>query len=209
MNCKTNGLIQSFAPAIVKMCSNSKGQYDENSIARCAKRQEVANMAWSCAVLEEYPKDLMPLLYTALFGKNCDGDPSTECSYGLHVGATKYVETFGSGDKSVLVCLVNPMNVVAVPNYDNSKIRVREYFPFALGTFEDGKIDIIEDKYFEYDYKSHEESELKALLESRGIKDARSFAMSTVEDTRNDEEYYEILESRVIDLTKMIANVTF
>jgi hypothetical protein len=33
-------------------------------------------MAWSCAVLEEYPKDLMPLLYTALFGKNCDGDPN-------------------------------------------------------------------------------------------------------------------------------------
>ncbi len=75
LNCKSNGLIQCFAPAIIKMCSNSKGQYDDKSIARFIKRQEVANIAWSCAVLEEYPKDLMPLLYSALFGKKCGGDP--------------------------------------------------------------------------------------------------------------------------------------
>ena len=58
------------------MCSNSKGVYDDKSIARCIKRQEVANLAWSCAVLKEYPKPLMPLLYTALFGKDSNGDPS-------------------------------------------------------------------------------------------------------------------------------------
>ena len=51
----------------------------------------------------------------------CDGDPAIDCSYGLHVGATKYVERFGRGGSVVLVCLVNPANVVAVPNYDHSK----------------------------------------------------------------------------------------
>lgn len=75
LNCKANGMIESFAPSIVHMCSSNTGVYTEESIARCMKRQEVANLAWSCAVLEEYPKHLMPLLYTALFGRDSQGDP--------------------------------------------------------------------------------------------------------------------------------------
>lgn len=75
LNCKANGMIESFAPCILQMCSIGNGSYTEESIARCIKRQEVANLAWSCAVSEEYPKELMPLLYTALFGKGCQGDP--------------------------------------------------------------------------------------------------------------------------------------
>ncbi len=66
----------------------------------------------------------------------CDADPLRDCSNGLHVGATSYVETFinnhSKGDTAILVCLVNPANIVAVPNYDHSKMRVSEYFPIAL-----------------------------------------------------------------------------
>jgi len=75
LNYKADGMIENFAPYIVKMCSKGKGTYDEASIARCIKRQEVANIAWSCAVLEEYPKTLMPLLYTALFGQDGKSNP--------------------------------------------------------------------------------------------------------------------------------------
>jgi len=82
----------------------------------------------------------------------CDADPAIDCSYGLHCGATKYVERFGQGSSVILACLVNPANVVAVPKYDHSKMRVSEYFPFAYATYEDGKIDIIEQAYFEDDY---------------------------------------------------------
>lgn len=131
----------------------------------------------------------------------CDGDPKHDCSYGLHVGATKYVENFrGFGESPVLVCLVNPMHVVAVPQYDHSKMRVCEYFPFAHGTVNnDEKIEIIEKPYFENDYINHEEKELKELL-SLNKDDIRKTAKNTTSDDRDIDEYLNILESRVVDL---------
>jgi hypothetical protein len=131
--------------------------------------------------------------------EECDADPKVSCSYGLHVGATSYVQSFANSNSVVLVCLVNPMNVMAVPEYDNSKMRVCEYYPFALATFEDRKIDIIEQKYFEYDYVSHEEEELTRLLEA-SEDDVRQTAMNADDDDRDYEEYVSILEARVIDL---------
>ena len=98
--------------------------------------------------------------------KECDSDPAVDCSYGLHVGATAYVEKFGCGNRTILACLVNPANVVAVPNYDHSKMRVTEYFPFATATYVNGKIDIIEQKYFEDDYCEYEIEELEAQIQS-------------------------------------------
>jgi len=129
----------------------------------------------------------------------CDSDPTIDCSYGLHVGATNYVQRFANSDSVVLVCLVNPMNVMAVPQYDHSKMRVCEYYPFALATFEDRKIDIIEQKFFEYDYVSHEEEELKLLLASKE-EDVRERSYNAPEDERDYDEYLTILEARVIDL---------
>jgi len=58
-------------------------------------------------------------------------DANQTCSYGLHVGAWGYVSSF-SGDTIVEV-LVNPKDVVAVPNdYNNSKMRVCEYEVFKI-----------------------------------------------------------------------------
>jgi len=60
-------------------------------------------------------------------------DANETCSYGLHVGAWGYVSSF-SGDTIVEV-LVNPKDVVAVPNdYNNSKMRVCEYEVFKIVT---------------------------------------------------------------------------
>jgi hypothetical protein len=142
--------------------------------------------------------------------KDCNGDPKIECSYGLHVGATKYVERFvtcySSDNKSpVLVCLVNPMNVIAVPEYDNSKMRVSEYFPFAKGTVDyenNNKISIIENKYFSSDYVSIEADELDKLIKlAMDGDDIRQTAIGSQNDDRDIEEYIEILKSRVLDLT--------
>lgn len=130
----------------------------------------------------------------------CDSDPARDCSHGLHVGATKYVENFAGSDSVILACLVNPMNVVAVPEYDHSKMRVTEYFPFALGNFEDRKIDIIKQPYFEYDYVSHEEEELKKIL--AGEMEERPNSYNAPEDDRSNDEYIKILEARVVDLSK-------
>lgn len=135
--------------------------------------------------------------------KNCDSDPAEECSYGLHVGATKYVKTFGGSKCPVLVCLVNPMHVVAVPNYDNSKMRVTEYFPFALASRdEDGSIDIVKQPYFEHDYVAHEAKELEELLAKAKENDVfrPETAKGADDDDRSNDEYANILKSRVVDL---------
>lgn len=135
--------------------------------------------------------------------KECDSDPLTECSYGLHVGATRYVERFGAKNCPVLVCLVNPMHVVAIPDYDNSKMRVSEYFPFALASRdENGKIDIIKQPFFEHDYVAHESKELEDLLAKAKLNDEfrPSDALGAFTDERSNEEYKKILEARVIDI---------
>jgi len=135
--------------------------------------------------------------------KECDSDPAIDCSYGLHVGATKYVENFGRSGAVVLVCLVNPANVVAVPNYDHSKMRVSEYFPFAFATYTDGKIDIIEEAYFESDYQEYEEAELekqiaKVMAEEKPIE----AAINADEEERPMAELMKILETRLFDITE-------
>jgi hypothetical protein len=59
-----------------------------------------------------------------------DPDRDNTCSKGLHVCARHYLASFGSsgsGDR-VMVCKVNPADVVAVPrDYNNSKMRVAGY----------------------------------------------------------------------------------
>jgi len=132
---------------------------------------------------------------------NCDGDPAVECSYGLHVGATKYVETFGGGSSVILVCLVNPANVVAVPNHDHSKMRVTEYFPFAFATYEEGKIDIIEQAYFEDDYCAYEVEELEKQIASIQAEELPiATAINAEVEERPMSELQKMLETRLFDI---------
>jgi hypothetical protein len=139
---------------------------------------------------------------TIMERKNCDSDPAKDCSYGLHVGATKYVERFAGGSGVVLACYVNPANVVAVPDYDHSKMRVSEYFPFAVATYTNSKIDIVEQKYFESDYQSHEEAEVLKLIAKvkKGEKPIEK-ALKAQEEVRPMFELMKILETRLLDLT--------
>ena len=59
-----------------------------------------------------------------------DSDPNVTCSYGLHVANWNYANyQYGSPGCPVLEVEVDPANVVAIPtDYDQSKIRVCEYF---------------------------------------------------------------------------------
>lgn len=55
-------------------------------------------------------------------------DPRETCSYGLHVCSFGYLPYFSHANGHVLVCKVNPQNVVAIPyDYNNTKMRVCEY----------------------------------------------------------------------------------
>ena len=55
-------------------------------------------------------------------------DPNFACHEGFHVGALEYASSFGSGDRRIVICEVNPADVVCVP-YDSSsqKMRVCRY----------------------------------------------------------------------------------
>jgi len=132
--------------------------------------------------------------------KNCNADPKEDCSDGLHVGSTSYVNSFGSNADVILVCLINPANIIAVPTaVDCTKIRVCEYFPIAVATYEGGKIDIVEQKYFESDYKAYEESELENMIvflqnDELPFESARN----AEPENRPMEELMKILDSRMM-----------
>jgi hypothetical protein len=133
--------------------------------------------------------------------KECDADFRRDCSNGLHVGATKYVEGFASGSSKILVCYVNPANVVAVPDYDHSKMRVCEYFPFAVATYNNRKIDVIEQAYFESDYCEYEIEELEALSAKVQAEELPiEKAMNAEQESRPMSELLKIIESRLIDI---------
>lgn len=133
----------------------------------------------------------------------CNGDPEIKCSYGLHVGATKYVENYATQGKSViLACLVNPANVVAVPKYDNSKMRVCEYFPFAVANYENGRIEIVEQKYFEEDYASFEQKELEEMVAKvRANELPIESAQKAEKESRPMSELLKVIEQRIHDIT--------
>lgn len=134
--------------------------------------------------------------------KNCDSDPLVDCSYGLHVGATSYVNGYARNAGAVLACFINPANVVAVPTSDTSKMRVTEYFPFAVATYENGKIDIIEQKYFENDYCNFEISEIEAMIEKvKSEEFPMEKAINAEPEIRPMSELLKILELRVVDIT--------
>ena len=79
LNCQPkSSLLHTFSPYILHICASGKKNgtfmYDEESISKKFNRQELANIAWSCAVLEQYPPDLIPLLYTGLIGTGEDDE---------------------------------------------------------------------------------------------------------------------------------------
>jgi len=59
-------------------------------------------------------------------------DPNLHCSYGLHLGSLSYVRSFGANNDPIVICTVNPRDVVSVPNDCNAtKIRACEYVVHA------------------------------------------------------------------------------
>ena len=61
-------LVDALSSHVFKLCSGTNKTPDDSGIANIFKRQELANVAWSCAVLGHYPKDMMNTLYQGIFG---------------------------------------------------------------------------------------------------------------------------------------------
>lgn len=67
----------------------------------------------------------------------CDCDSSVECSRGLHIGGTSWLEQHYYGDVG-LVCLVNPIDIIAVPwrSAEYGKLRCCAYLPIATAKYD-------------------------------------------------------------------------
>ena len=68
----------------------------------------------------------------------CDNDSSVECSRGLHLGGTSWLQQHYYGVAG-LVCLCNPADVCAVPwvSAEYGKIRTCAYLPIAKAEYDD------------------------------------------------------------------------
>lgn len=97
--------------------------------------------------------------------EKCDPDPDSDCSHGLHVGGASFLSSGNFGNKPIAV-LVNPMNVVAVPTYNQWKMRVCEYMPFAIVEYdESGSIKPIDTEVIEFDYSKYSIDELYSAID--------------------------------------------
>lgn len=61
-------------------------------------------------------------------------DPKVACHEGFHVGALKYAQGFGDNGKRIVICKVDPADVVCVP-YDCSAMKVRVCKYTVIGNF--------------------------------------------------------------------------
>lgn len=201
-----------FSYAITKKTTAVKWDEDEKDIEILGKLGELYEGVVNEQSKEGENKQVFTDMYTRSMnielGKpvsidrtQCDSDPEIDCSFGLHVGATKYVERFAHNSSKILICYVNPANVVAVPLYDHSKMRVAEYYPFALAEYENGKINIIDEPYFESDYQDIEMSELEKKIEMvKASEKPFETAINAEEETRSMDELMKILETRLVEI---------
>lgn len=90
---------------------------------------------------------------------NVDDNCSVGCSRGLHVGAIDYVKSYGDCGDIVVICKVDPMNVVSVPlDASHQKVRCCEYE--VVGIYEDDLLPAVVDTYDEvYDDEDEDWSE--------------------------------------------------
>lgn len=71
----------------------------------------------------------MPGTFVEVPRNEVDDDFSNECSYGLHVGSFNFVKDFSyDRDDHILLLEIDPADVVSVPKYDSTKMRVCKYY---------------------------------------------------------------------------------
>jgi len=137
----------------------------------------------------------------------CDADPDRTCSRGLHLGSTNFMSRnyFGSVG---LVCLCNPMHVVAVPYTDGQKLRTSEYLPIGIAEYEkQGKIIPIESATFEYDYATHTEEQLTDMLSKARFESLKEHKILPLEITQKQlDEILKGFSESVDDMREIINN---
>lgn len=90
---------------------------------------------------EEFQKQKIPCKVgdiVTMARSSVDDNPAADCSAGLHVGTPSYARGFGDTRMAILI---NPRDVVSVPNYEAKKMRVCRYY--VLGPQTDTEVGAI------------------------------------------------------------------
>lgn len=114
---------------------------------------------------------------------DCDNDPNADCSRGLHNKSSKYSLNLGT---DLLVTLVNPYNVVAIPHYDHTKFRSCEYLPIAKAEKVDGIMQEFDAGTYDIPYNGIET--LSELLKTKSIDELQEQGVVSSEIDKNDFE---------------------
>lgn len=96
-------------------------------------------------------KDIHSGTFDNSIGKTCemprskvDDNPNNTCSSGLHVCSYEYTKSFGDSSSKLVLCKVNPADVVSIPvDYNNTKMRCCKYV--VVAEVKD-KSDVLKDK---------------------------------------------------------------
>jgi hypothetical protein len=115
LNCAFIDLIDAITPYMINMCSNDQGDVNAKSISRFFNRQELANVAWSVAVIGSYPNNLMKFLYAGLIGYPDESDPN----YLLQVYGDAGLQTQSTMSLLYLQMasdMANPQNPLVLPD---------------------------------------------------------------------------------------------
>lgn len=110
----------------------------------------------------------------------CDIDPTTHCGKGLHVGEKGYVREFRRYRSTNLAVLVNPKDVVSVPNDGHKKIRTCGYFPFGVMSKGGDDWEEISDELKE-SYRHKEKKQVEEQLKSTDKTEVQSAASIRLE----------------------------
>lgn len=103
-----------------------------------------------------------------------EADRSQTCAKGLHVCSRSYLPHFGGSGSRVVICKVNPADVVAVPNdYNNAKMRVCGYE--VIGEIDSSRVAELLDSY--------------RIVNSATSMDGVSWGDNFTDDPADDEDY--------------------
>lgn len=131
----------------------------------------------------------------------CDNNPESSCSRGLHNKSKAYGLNLGS---EVLVTLVNPWNVVAIPTYDTTKFRSCAYMPIGRAEFDDNR-ELITYNAGTYDLPYEGLGSLEEMLKTKDFKTLQENGEISKEVSENYvssllDEAKEIMERSKIDV---------
>ena len=133
--------------------------------------------------------------------ENCDEDREAQCSRGLHFMSKRYNLRLG---EEKLVVLINPMNVVAFPSYDQSKGRCCAYLPVGKAVLdENGDIEEFNPGSYDIAYSIYTKDALDQMLRDYDLAELKEDGKLSVNLTIN--ELHSIKDDIAQQLSKKVV----